>query len=73
MSESQITKEDLDDLEDHILSVTDMFYENIANEFCDVQIVCVGICLPAHRYLLSSRCEVLAEQLSSGAPQLGNL
>lgn len=38
----------------------------INDEFCDVLIDCHSIYLPAHKYVLCARSEVLAEQLSSG-------
>lgn len=39
--------------------------------FFDVEIDCLSIILPAHKYVLSSRSEILAEQLSSGVNVLG--
>lgn len=39
--------------------------------FFDVQIDCQSIILPAHKYVLSSRSKVLADQLASDVNKLG--
>lgn len=44
------------------------FYEN---NFFDVKIYCKSIILPAHRYVLSCRSELLAQKLASGVDTLG--
>lgn len=60
----------LDELENDVSNIIEKITDNIKLEFFDVQIDCDSIFLPAHKYVLCSRSEILAEQLSSGVLKL---
>lgn len=57
-------------MEMQIAQQKDNIYISNRNLFFDVQIDCCSIILPAHKYVLSTRSEVFAEQLSSGVEEL---
>lgn len=68
----------IQELEEFLKDRETKFAENLhrhmelMDEFAsDIIIVCRDVILPGHKYILSSRCEVLSEILSSGVDQLG--
>lgn len=53
-----------------LLMIKENIDKNKETYFFDVEIDCQSFILPAHKYVLSSRSEVLAKQLASGVNRL---
>lgn len=65
----ELIRKDLE-LKQRLFDIKRNLDENCKQYFCDVQIDCQSIILPAHKYVLSSRSEVFAKQLASGVNEL---
>lgn len=65
-----ISEGSLEEMEKETSILIETLHALIKSDFCDVIIDCLGMCLPAHKYVLSFRSTVLAEQLSSGVHEL---
>ncbi len=64
-------EESLDEVE-KIFTESIALYKDLQKDFAsDIEIICSGVILPGHKYVLSSRCDVLAKILRSGVDQLG--
>lgn len=68
---NSVAQELLANLRERYAETKEEFYEKFDPLFSDVRINCGSIILPAHKFVISSRSEILAQQLSSGINELG--